>query len=92
MMDSYNKIIELVRIKREKITTKEDIDKCNTIETLLEDKECFFKMKATTSFGILKYLGIEDDSIVNMYFDLISPEHYKNKVVSARNIDIKKSK
>ncbi|MGN1379551.1 MAG: hypothetical protein ACI4XR_04070, partial [Bacilli bacterium] len=76
--------------KRENINAEVDQNKCNTIEALLNDKECFFKMKSSTAFGILKYLDVPDESIVNMYFDLISPDNYKKNVTPQRSITIKK--
>lgn len=76
-MKSYEKIIELLEAKKKQELTDEDKEKVAFLETLLKDKGCFFKLDADVSFNILEFLGLDENEAKQIYFDLISPEMFK---------------
>lgn len=41
------------------------------IKKILDDKQCFFKMDIETSYAILRELNVPEESIKNIYSNLI---------------------
>lgn len=45
------------------------------IKKILNDKQCFFKMDIETSYAILRELNVPEESIKNIYSNLIDPSN-----------------
>ena len=45
------------------------------IKKILDDKQCFFKMDIETSYALLRELNVPEESIKNIYFNLIDPSN-----------------
>ena len=43
------------------------------IKKILDDKQCFLKMDIETSYALLRELNIPEESIKNIYSNLIDP-------------------
>lgn len=56
------------------INMKEKID---NLKLIFNDNALFFKLDMETAVGILDFLGIEEDKILDVYFQLISPNLYQ---------------
>ena len=79
-------IKDLVIKKKKLIETEEDMEKISVIEELLLDESCFFKMDIETAIGILDFLGVSEDNIMDYYYSLISFENF-SKIPSVRYLD-----
>ena len=55
----------------------EDLSKINNILSFLSDDMCFFKVDINISIPILLYLGVKEDEVKDVYFQLISVNNYK---------------
>ena len=85
MNSNFEKLKELLNKKKSNIQTNDDVENIELIESLFElGPTCFFKVDQTAAIGILYYLGIPDEEIESVYFDLISPENYKNNATKIR--------
>lgn len=49
------------------------------IQKLLEEPECFFKMKIETAYALLKDLNIVEEDIKKIYLELIDIKNYKEQ-------------
>ena len=79
-------IIKLLEQKRLIASTNEDLEKIEVLDNLLKEKNCFFKMNASVVVGVLSYLGIPEEKIVDTYFSLISPKRMLEDVPTERVI------
>lgn len=77
-------ITEKIKEKKSEISQMTDSDnkqelikKINLIENMLQDENCFFNLKMETVFSILEFLGVPEDYIMDIYFELIDPEKIK---------------
>ncbi|MDD6223577.1 MAG: hypothetical protein PUB18_01070 [bacterium] len=75
-MSSIEKIEFLLKNKIASITDDSDYEKCEVIKGLLSDPNCFFKISFETAIGIMNFLGVEENEILNLYSDLTSPDNY----------------
>lgn len=57
----------------------DDLDRINNIIAFLSDDMCFFKVDINLSIPILVYLGISEENVKDVYFQLISPVNYKGE-------------
>ncbi len=74
--------------KKEKMANAEELEQLNLIKTILKNPNCFFDIDMELAFNILSFLGIENDLIADIYYELISPSNF-NKGISVRTgIDI----
>lgn len=89
-MDAYDRLQELLNIKKLSINDEDELKKCNFIQSLLNKRERFFYLKNRTLNGILTYLGIEKEEKIKLYNELLSPENYKKYVPRVREIIITK--
>lgn len=67
----------LVVMKRFNNSNTLDMQKLELIERLLKDNNPFFDLNMETSYGILRYLGIEEKDINDVYATLVSPASFK---------------
>ena len=72
--------------KQQLILIGEKLDKIDNILAFLEDNMCFFKVDINLSISILLYLGIPEDKVKDVYFQLISIENYNKKEYEVRKI------
>lgn len=71
-----NLIIRNNEILKSNLNEKE-LKKHLLIKKLLEDNMCFFKIKITTAFKLLKDLKISDDDLNRVYKELINYDNFK---------------
>ncbi|MGN1323561.1 MAG: hypothetical protein ACI4VT_06160 [Bacilli bacterium] len=45
------------------------------IKKILDDKQCFLKMNIETSYALLRELNVPEESIKNIYSNLIDPSN-----------------
>lgn len=53
-----------------------DMEKINTLNVLFKDDNVFLKISPKVAFGILEFLGVEEERIMEEYLELISLEEY----------------
>lgn len=66
------------RLQKKKPITEEDKEKIDCLRVLFSDDNIFFRdgMDMDTALGILDYLGIDEDELLDYYASLISSENY----------------
>lgn len=72
---NLNDLKQMLALK--KVTTQEEQEKKELINDLFTNDLIFFELKMETAISILKFIGIADDKLVDVYFSLISPENYQ---------------
>ena len=65
-----------VRLQGKRPDSKEDEEKIDCLRVLFSDDNIFFRIDMDTALGILDYLGIDEDELLDYYFALISSENY----------------
>lgn len=85
-MSTYDKLQKLLTIKKENLKTEEDIKKYQMINELLSDKSLFFQIPIETAVGILDFLDVPEDNILDFYFDIVSVKNYNDNMPKQRNI------
>lgn len=78
MKKDINYIRELLKKKEKNISDINDKEKIDTLKDLLQDDNIFFKLDLDTAVGILSFLGVPNENIVNLYYEIISIKNYKN--------------
>lgn len=74
--NKFLKLKELLESKKDKLVLDNlDQEKIKNIEFLFKDDNIFFKIEAQTAIGILEFLGIKENEIMDYYFELISPQY-----------------
>ena len=58
----------------------EDREKIYAIENLLNNDRAFFKIKFEVAINILKYLGVNDADLLNVYNRLVDPNLLKSDI------------
>ena len=66
----------LVEKKKKIELSPEDKEKLNVIEMLIANEAMFFQLDMQTAYGILQFLGIEDEKLSEYYTRLISIDNY----------------
>ena len=69
-------IDELIFKKEENIKTKEEKEKLELIKDIIKEDEWVFKNSMEVVIGILEFLDIEEDKILEMYTSLMSPINF----------------
>lgn len=85
-MNALNRIKELMKIKKEKLKDSSDIEKYELIEELFKDNQWFLKIDIKNTISILEFLGVGEDEIEDLYYDLISMDNYNSVVPKERGI------
>lgn len=67
----YKKIKKISELKLKKSKTIEEKDRYCLINKILEDKECFKKMKTSTAYKLLSDLDFKESEIKKIYNELI---------------------
>lgn len=73
----------LAKKKLEVYANKDNImdrEKIYAIEDLLNNDRCFFNLKFNTAISILKFLGIDDKDILDVYNRITDPNLLKPRV------------
>lgn len=74
--------IKNLLLEKENRIGDNDIDekeKIMLIKNILETKNCFFNIDMKLSIDILYFLGIPKDSLLDTYYELISPKNYEKE-------------
>lgn len=79
-MQANNRIVELMEARKEKLYTEAEIQKFNVITEFIENKDCFFQAKAEAVIGMLEFLGVPEEEVLDLYIELTSPENYQKNV------------
>lgn len=82
-------IRKLAAIKSESIINNdEDYKKINLVNNLLKDDKCFFNIPIEIAIPILLYLGVKEENVKDVYFELISYKNFSENNIVRRAIDI----
>lgn len=82
-------IRKLAIIKSQNIINNEDdYKKINLVNNFLKDDKCFFNIPIETAISILLYLGIKEEEVKDVYFELISYQNFSENDIVRRAIDI----
>ena len=74
---SINKIREIAFNKRAELEKQgEDLKKITSVISLLSDDMCFFKININMAIPILLYLGISEQDVKDVYFQLIDASNF----------------
>lgn len=66
--------------KKKNINLSEvDNEKIKNLEYLLKNEDLFFNIDFQTAYGILEFLGVNENEIIDYYFELIAPKNLTNK-------------
>lgn len=87
-MGQINSIDDVRKLYREKaaVATEEDAEKIENLDFILECDDIFFKLDFETIIGILDFLGVPEDGLIDAYLSLTSIENYnKNVYVTISN-------
>lgn len=78
--------------KREQILQAgENTEKIDNVINFLKDDMCFFKINIDISVPILLYLGISEEKVEEVFFDLIDFKNFNSdKVRLAIDVNLKK--
>ncbi len=76
----FVELVKLLNLKKENTNLTEiEKEKIKNLEYLLKDENLFFEIDFETAIGILEFLGIKEDIILDYYFSLISPSNFKKE-------------
>ena len=67
----YEKIKKISELKLKKSKTIEEKDRYHLINKILQDEECFKKMKTETAYKLLSDLDFKESEIKKIYNELI---------------------
>lgn len=70
-------IRELVDEKKTLVTEAEDKERIEVIEDLLSDESSFFQLDIDTLFGILDFLGVSENDMMDYYNMILSYDNFK---------------
>lgn len=73
----HTKLYNIVNILLEKEQNETEKTKYNLIKKILEDKDCFFKLDAETSYSIIRDLGFDKKETLEIYQELISQKNFQ---------------
>lgn len=65
------KLIQISKLKLESCITSSEKERYQIINKILEDKECFKKMKTATAYNLLSDLGFNEIEIKKIYNEII---------------------
>lgn len=72
-----NYIRKLLAQKEKGNLTELDKEKVDNLKFILKDDNVFFELSLDVAAGILDFLGVPKDDIMDLYLKLISPENYQ---------------
>ena len=75
---------ELLNIKKQQELTEKDKEKINVIEDILKEDGWMFKLDMDTVIGILEYLNVPEDKILETYSSLVSADNFLKQNVKER--------
>lgn len=61
--------------------SSEEKEKISLIKSLFENENCFFDIDMRMAIDILWFLGVPKDSLLKVYYELISPKNYKKEKI-----------
>lgn len=67
----YQKIKRIAKLKLENSKTQEEKERYYLINRILEDEDCFKKMKTETAYKLLSDLDIEEEAVKRIYCELV---------------------
>ena len=76
-MSNVEKMMELIKEKKAKVTTPEDMEKVDHLEKVLVDSNLYYMISPGVFMGILKFLDVPDEDLENVYFEMINPTDFK---------------
>lgn len=74
--------------KNQLISIGESTDKINIAIELLKDDMCFFKVDINIMIPILIYIGISEEKVKDVYFDLISIKNFNSNYKIRNGIEM----
>ncbi len=79
-----DKVQELILKKEMNINTNEELEKLNLIKKIIKNEGCFFDLDFETTIGILEFLGISENEMLNFYMKLTSAQEFEKRVSKER--------
>lgn len=77
---TINDLKKLALLKKEQFKNNSDeLKKIDNVIDFLSDEMCFFKVDINLSIPILLYLGITEENVKDVYFELISSKNFKKE-------------
>lgn len=77
---NINDIRKLAIEKKERLMLNdESVDMIDSVLAFLSDDMCFFKVDINLSIPILLYLGIREDNVKEVYFQLLDSKNFKKE-------------
>ena len=70
-------IKSLILEKEKKLTSNEERKQINIIKEFIKIPNCFFNIPIESAVGMLDFLGVPEEQIQDLYFELISPNNYQ---------------
>lgn len=74
----------LAKSKRDKTNIEDQNEiksKLDILDEVLANDNCFFDMSMETAISILNFLGVEENKILDTYYELINPKNYKSEII-----------
>ncbi len=74
----------LAKSKRDKINKENQVEiesKLDILDEVLANDNCFFDMSMETAISILDFLGVEENKILDTYYELINPINYNSEII-----------
>ncbi len=75
---------ELILKKEKEIMNNEELEKLNLIKEITKNEDCFFNLDLETSIGILEFLGVSEEEMLDFYTKLTSPYEFEKRVPKER--------
>ena len=88
-MTNIEKMMELIKAKKEKVTDPKDIEQVEYLEKVMSDGKLYYMISPGVFMGILKFLDVPEEKLEDTYFEMISPKDFKelnNKAPEVRII------
>lgn len=70
-------IKSLIQEKEKTITDDKEKQLIRIIREFIKVPNCFFNVPIESAIGMLDFLGVPEEQITDLYFELISPKNYQ---------------
>ncbi len=77
MNKEFEYLKKLLLEKEKLVQTSEEKEKVEFLKSIFKNNSIFFEMPMDTAIGIFDFLGVAENSMVSLYYKLISPENYQ---------------
>ena len=85
-MSNVEKMMELIRTKKAKVTSKEEIEQVEYLEKVMANEQLYDMLAPNVFMGILQFLDVPEKEIESVYAEMIIPSDLKKKKPEVRKI------